>query len=328
MEDKYVIHSYFVDEKGNRKSEEFTLSLSEWAILQDKHPLWNRFKDNMGIGGGSMWYFELNQDQNIQTEFINTHNFIGEYMQKYATDRNLDPNKMSCQFINYGKTQLVYVMTDENNTRHTLLVKQPATPYGAVKKEADILTELQGHEPNVIAPIEYYSNGQQELYVTPYLQQARCIASDDKWGVYVPEPIYRFEHFSKEEADIINSCMIAKLISFYDTENNQGLSSCKLGGGDFILAKGYEQKAPTIDWIMQNLYLIAGRDKISCSFDEYCNIIRDEFSRRTIDEKTPPTINVRGRVPMTTFQIEKGISLGKSLLANKQPTNQTDTPTM
>ena len=81
----------------------------------------------------------------------------------------------------------------------------------------------------VVAPVEYYSYGDQELYVTPYIKQARCVASDGFWGMYVPEPYYRFVWFSLEQADVVNKCMIAKLLSYYDFKNGEGISACKLG---------------------------------------------------------------------------------------------------
>ena len=79
--------------------------------------------------------------------------------------------------------------------------------------------------------------------------------------------------------------MIAKLVSLYDFENQEGISSCKLGGGDFMLPKGWEKQKPTIENTLNNLYLIAAREKIKCSFDKYISIIKDEFSRATIAVK-------------------------------------------
>ena len=301
-------------ENGERKHSQTTLSLSEWEQLQEKHPLWSKFSGNMGIGGGDAGYFELAENQNIMTEYLKVYNFIDKYSTQYATKNKMNRDDIQYQFINYGKTQLVYVMTDANGNKQTILVKQPAVKYGAVKKEHDILCELQNIDSHVIAPIDYFADGEQELYVTPYLEQARCVASDGEWGVYVPEPIYRFEEFEKTDADVINSCMIAKLISYYDWDKGQGLSACKLGGGDFVLAKGYEKQPATTDWIMQNLFLIAGREKIDCSFEEYLDLVKSEFSRRTIDDEIVPKLNVRGRVPMTDLQIENGILLGKKLL--------------
>jgi len=275
-------------------------------------------KDNMGIKGGSHWYYVLNSDQKLEEEYIKIQEFINSYVKNYSINNNISIEDLSLEFINYGKTELVYVLSEKSGKKQTILVKQPAVEYGKVKQEAEILSQLAKKDKNVIAPVEYFSNEDQELYVTPYLNQARCVASYGEWGVYVPEPIYRFEEFNDNQADVINACMIAKLVSYYDAESGQGLSECKLGGGDFVLAKGWENEDLTESSILNNLYLIAGREKITCSFDQYLDLLRGEFSRKTIDdEKNPPVINIRGRVPMTTEQIERGISLGMELISNK-----------
>lgn len=152
--------------------------------------------------------------------------------------------------------------------------------------------------------------------------------------MYVPEPYYRFESFTAEQENIVNSCMIAKLVSLYDFTKKEGISSCKLGGGDFMLPKGWETQIPTIENTLNKLYLIAAREKVRCSFDEYLSIIRDEFSRATITENQKDLIiNLRGRVPMKIENIESGIQLGQSIIQGKklpiseQPTIGTATKT-
>ena len=310
-EDKYILHIYYI-ENGERKSDEFVVSLSEWNQLQEQHPLWNMLSENLGIKSDFHWYLELAENQNGLEEYLKINEFLNSYREYYASQRNLDSSNINIEFINYGRTQLVFVLTEPSGEQVTILVKQPAVEFGKVFQEANNLVELQSRDSNVIAPIDYFENGECELYVTPYLKQARCVASDgDSWGVYVPEPIYRFDEFDTKQADIVNACMIAKLVELYDSKKGQGIASCKLGGGDFMLAKGYESGVMTEDWIFQNLFLIASREKIDCSFAEYLDILRDEFSRRTIreDEKSLK-VNIRGRVPMTKFQIEKGISMG------------------
>ena len=167
---------------------------------------------------------------------------------------------------------------------------------------------------NIVAPINYFCDEEQELYVTPYINQARCVASYDTWGMYIPEPYYRFESFTKEQETIVNTCMIAKLVSLYDFENQEGICSCKLGGGDFMLPKGWETQTITIENTLNSLYLIAAREKITCSFEEYLEIIKNEFSRTTINEnQNNLIINLRGRVAMKVEDIENGIELGKTL---------------
>lgn len=64
--------------------------------------------------------------------------------------------------------------------------------------------------------------------------------------MYIPEPYYRFKHFTPKQEKVVNSCIIAKLVILYDFETQEGISSCKLGGGDFMLPKGWEKENPTI----------------------------------------------------------------------------------
>lgn len=239
---------------------------------------------------------------------------------EYFAEKNKTPiDNLELTFINYGQTEIVYILKNNaNNYIETLLVKQPAEKFGNVKIEYENLKSLAKKDKKVINPIDYFCSENQELYVTPYINQTRCVASYDTWGVYVPEPYYRFVPFNHEQESIVNTCMIAKLISLYDFETETGLSRCKLGGGDFMLEKGFENKSLTISNILNNLYLIAARSSIKCSFPTYLDILRDEFSKKTIDEdQNKLLINLRGRVAMSEDDIEKGIILGKTLLEKK-----------
>lgn len=112
--------------------------------------------------------------------------------------------------------------------------------------------------------------------------------------------------------------MISKLVSLYDFEKQEGISHCKLGGGDFMLQKGWETSPPTIENTLNQLYLISAREKVKCSFEEYLQLIEKEFSQTTIDKNQSQFIlNVRGRVPMQMIDIDAGINLGKSLINNR-----------
>ena len=269
----------------------------------------------IGIGNIQDMYINTNEIQDREYEYTKIIKFIQKYMEKYAKENNLNIEDLKLEFINYGKTELVYVLEEPNGRRVTLLVKQPAIRLGDVYKEYENLLELKKKDKNVVAPIDYYEFGDQELYVTPYINQARCIASYGTWGMYVPEPYYRFEGFNKEAEKVVTISMIAKLVSLYNLEKEAGISKCKLGGGDFMLPKGWEKDSLTIENIFNKLYLIAARDKINCSLEEYLNIIRDEFRRSTIGEKEENLkLNIRGRVPIKDEYIEKGIELGKKLI--------------
>lgn len=275
-------------------------------------------RDALGIRIVNPLYVEVNASQNVVDEYFKVCKFIEKYMSEYAKKNGFASCDLRIEFINYGKTELVYVLTAPNGERVTILTKQPAVEFGKVKQEAQNLEKLKKFDKNVVAPIDYYSFGDQELYVTPYVNQARCIASFGAWGMYVPEPFYRFEKFSKEQESVVNSCMIAKLVSLFDFENKQGIANCKLGGGDFMLPKGWEKEKPTIQGTLENLFLISAREMLNCSFEEYLNIIRSEFSRETITENQDELfLNHRGRVPMAVDDIEKGIELGKQMIAKK-----------
>ena len=277
----------------------------------------------IGIGMMNSAYIEVNELQDKDHEYIKIRKFLKKYMALYAERKAIDVKDLGLDFINYGKTELVYVLTEPNGDRVTILTKQPAVEVGQVKQEAQNLCELKKVDNSVVAPIDYYKFGDQELYATPYINQARCVASDGKWGMYVPEPFYRFESFTSEQEHIVNTCMIAKLVSLYNFEKGQGIASCKLGGGDFMLPKGWEKEIPTIQNTLNSLYFIAAREMINCSFDEYLDLIRSEFARKTINENQDKLfLNHRGRVPMSPNDIECGIELGKQIIAKRSSKNQ------
>ena len=290
----------------------------EWFKLEED-PIYQSMLKKIGIGSIHDMYINTNDIQDKEYEYTKITKFIQKYMEKYAKENNLKIEDLKIEFINYGKTELVYVLEEPSGKRITLLVKQPAIRFGDVYREYENLLELKNKDKNVVAPIDYYEFGDQELYVTPYINQARCIASYGTWGMYVPEPYYRFESFNEEQEKVVTISMIAKLVSLYNLEKEEGISKCKLGGGDFMLPKGWEKDSLTIENIFNKLYLIAARDKTNCTLDEYVNIIREEFRRSTIGEKEENLkLNIRGRVPIKEEYIEKGIELGKKLMKTNE----------
>ena len=278
--------------------------------------------NTIGIGMINPMYIEINELQDKDYEYSKIRKFLKKYMVEYARKKRFDLSDLKLEFINYGKTELVYVLTEPNGERVTILTKQPAVELGKVKQEAQNLKKIKKLDKRIVAPIDYYRFGDQELYVTPYINQARCVASDETWGMYIPEPFYRFEGFTRAQEQVVNSCMIAKLVSLYNFERGQGIASCKLGGGDFMLSKGWEKETPTIQGTLKNLYLISAREMLDCSFEDYLDIIR-EFSRITINENQDKLLlNLRGRVPMQVEDIESGIELGKQIIAKRTAKNQ------
>lgn len=291
----------------------------KWISSSDD-PVYQGLLKNIGIGTIDPMYLEVNEIQDKNDEYNKITRFLKKYMEYYAKNNNVSAEELKLEFINYGKTELVYVLTDKLGKRSTLLVKQPAVRLGDVQEEMQYLLELKEKDKNVVAPIDYFQLGDQELYVTPYINQARCIASYGSWGMYIPEPFYRFEPFTEEQESIVNTCMISKLVSLYDFEKQEGISCCKLGGGDFMLPKGWENESPTIENTLKSLYFIAARKKVKCSFEEYLQIIRNEFSRATIvEDQSQLIVNLRGRVPMKTTDIDAGINLGISFIDSSNP---------
>lgn len=314
--DKDLYYGLILDkylEENNLTNEQLTLLEEAKAYFIEKS------NSNMGIGMLYAGYIFTRENQDVWEEYSKIKHFVDDYVIKYATNQGKSVEDFNLEFINYGRTQLVYVLTDkQTGNKVTILAKQPIVEYGKVMQEASNLISLKNVDSNVVVPIDYYTNNEQELYVTPYVPQARCVASDEKWGMYIPEPFYRFENFTEEQEKIVNSCMIAKLVSLYNFDKNQGIACCKLGGGDFMLPKGWENEKPTIQNTLNSLQLIAAREMIECSFEKYLEIIKNEFSRITINENQEQLLlNHRGRVSMAKSDIEKGIEIGKQIISDR-----------
>ena len=319
--DKDLYYSLILD----KCLDEPNLSEEDAKLLEEAEKYFiEKSKQNMGIGMMCASYVFVPDGQDIWQEYSKIMQFIQEYLTKFAKNKGKEFQDFALEFINYGRTQIVYVLTDKaTNEKVTILAKQPVVEYGKVRQELQNLKRLSLIDDKVVVPIDYYENGEQELYVTPYIEQARCVASDTRWGMYVPEPFYRFDDFSEKQEHVVNACMIAKLVSMYDFENNQGLAACKLGGGDFMLPKGWELEIPTMHNTFDNLYLIAAREMIDCSFEEYLNILRSEFARVTInDNQAELLVNIRGRVAMNIQDIESGIELGKQIIEKRKTSEE------
>lgn len=273
-------------------------------------------KENLGIPSIGTYYQRLHRNQNPHLEQQKTDNFIKEILSTYKT---LFPNQTTFEFINYGDTEQVYVL-DDGITKKTLLIGQPRLEKGIVKEEYYNLKKLGERYPNlVITPSHYLSNEYREAYLTNYIYQARCIASQTSgYGVYIPEPYYHFENFTEEDSYQICKVIIANLIRLYDVDKNLGLAECKIGGGDFILEKEYDNEPHTEINTLKRMHLIAARKLINIELKEYIKLIKKEFRLvtyyRDIQEKNQSIIiNDKNRIAMTRESIEDGIKLGLKL---------------
>ena len=264
--------------------------------------------DNLGIPNCGPQYLELTEEQHWLNEIDTIRDMIIMCLDSF------EGKEKSIKFINYGRTQLVYVINIDDKL-YTMLINQPATKLGTGKKEYENLLKLNELDSNiVIKPIKYVENGKSEAYITPYHYQSRCVgATPYNWGTWVPEPSYHFRDFTDDDRKIINSCMVALLIKLYNEETQKGLAKVRLDGGDFMLDKGYEEDV-SIDNIMNNIKLIAARELINISLDDYINLIREELSGRNKDNIL---IGRDLRINMNNDEIEEGISLGLSLRNKK-----------
>lgn len=278
-------------------------------------------EQRLGIPSSGFEYQNLLQGQDGLEEYIKTEKFLAQVFNEdiRSCAPELFSENMYLQFINYGDTELVYVL-ETNLRQYTVLVGQPAVKNGTIRKEYDNLQLLAELEPDVIVKPEYYfTNNERELYITPYFFQARCIASQNHgWGIYIPEPYYRFENFSSEEETFVNISIIANLVRLYNEKQQVGLASCKIGGGDFILQKEWSIEPKSIENTLKKMKLIAARELIQTSFNNYLEMLRNEFSIRTyyksLEERDPSIfINHKSRVPMRKEDIDAGIQLGMKL---------------
>ena len=105
--------------------------------------------------------------------------------------------------------------------------------------------------------------------------------------------------------------MVAMLIKLYNEENSMGIAKCRLDGGDFMLLKGFENNEISFENIINHLKLIAARELISISLDDYINKIRTELTNQENNELIITGKNLRRQ--LTNEEIETGIQLGLKL---------------
>ncbi len=227
--------------------------------------------NNLGIQNYGPWYFFVKDNQNSNEEMFKKHMFLAKFISNNYSDYK------SLQFINYGSYELVYVLELESGKKYTLLVNQPSVEYGLIRQEYNNLCNLS-IDNKIMKPVKYCTDGENELYVTPYVEQARCIGVDtNKWGVWVPEPTYHFREFNENESRIVATTMVSLLIKNYDEENELGISKVRLDGGDFMLRKGYEDQI-SYNNIYKNMKLVAARDMVNIKLDQYIKYIMDELT--------------------------------------------------
>ncbi len=297
--------------KNYSKEQKFIISLMDSYLRLERSQ-----QEKLGIPDNGYIYHNVSADQNQGDEFFKTEEFLKWVVENYP---EVFEKVANISFINYGDTELVYVV-DESGYKRTLLVGQPNIEFGTVKKEYENLSKLAKTSPDlVVCPTNYFSNAYREAYLTPYIYQARCIASSELgYGAYVPNPSYEFIPYSDEDTYTICKAMVANLILLYNQDENLGLAACKIGGGDFILEKEYDKETHTIENTLKRMHLIAARELISLDLNSYIYLLRSEFNQTTYYNKISERnhhilINHKNRIPMPREAIEDGIQLGLRL---------------
>ena len=249
-------------------------------------------KEPLGINDADFIYYELDTDQKVLEEMIETYNFFtidfhDHLKQNYP---NYYTENIKIKFINWGHMEIVYVL-DNGKEKYTLLMGQPKLEYGKIKNEYENLKILsQNNNNNIVKPLLYYANpnNHREVYMTPYYYQARCISYlDEKLGIYVPEPDYHFEEFKEDDKDVIEEVITAKIISLYNLTTHIGLDKFRVSSGDFILRKGFEDTINNVNSVFNDMKVIAARKLVNMSLDDYINLIYErleKFDSKNIDK--------------------------------------------
>lgn len=251
--------------------------------------------------------FDINNQDSIGSQLINRLGFK-------------ENTTVSFDFINYGNDQLIYTatMSDGYNSETVIAsVNQPRRSLGEAGIEYKNLQHLASLDPeHVVTPLAYSQNGKQEIVITPYIHNARCIFGGYKeWGVFDPEPIYHFIPFDSAGSELATTNMIALLVHFYDKEKGIGLADTHLSGDDFIISQDWNPNYPKL--MLNHMKLISARKMIHITFDKYLDLIRYEFGfgthYRQQNNSQSFLINRKSEQPMSKEVIEKGIELGLNL---------------
>ena len=257
----------------------------------------------------------------LDAAFISEEGTIYSQLQQMF---NFNPaSDVNLSFMNYGNTELVYLATigteGGEKQKFVLLVNQPHTPLGVVKQEGENLQRLAELDPQfIVRPLAHFAFPKKghELYATPYIENALCLAVQHAQGVYDPLPKYHFEAFPEEsELDgAVNSSMIALLVNYYDSERKRGLAGTQVSGNDFMLTRDFKKEDAST--VLPNMRLIAARGFVEVSLGEYAEMLKREFvvgTTRSVTDLKHLKINHKSGLPMKLEDITRGIKRGLAL---------------
>lgn len=275
---------------------------------------------NFGIPESDYDYHIVSSTMSLRREVCITQEFLIELLEEAKKQLGFE---YDFDFMNYGDTELVYIVTTDKE-KYTALVNQPITPIGVVKLEYENLCKLSKENPHVvIKPILYHGNEEREGYLTPYIKQARCIGSNfNGYGDHRPDPFYHFEVFDPETEKMVLTMMVANLIRLYNEEEHLAIAECRLGGGDFVMEREYDEIPHTLENTEKHMKLLSARKLINIDLKDYIALLRKELTKYTYyriieDRNDSIIVNQKNRMPIDPHIIEEGIKVGLALRQHK-----------
>ena len=220
-----------------------------------------------------------------------------------------NPEEINLNFINWGNVQIIYLATIDES-KFAVSINQPHTALGNIKREYHNLQRLVEIDDRfVVKPHVYFTDHENELFVSDYVENARCIFAGSGYmhGMFDPLPRYHFETFSPEVSSNVYSAMIALLVRYH--QDGKGIAKTQIAGDDFILTQDFEGDA------IPHIKLISARSFVNCSLDEYVDMLKREFVQGTHYSKVSRgvKVNYKSSLPMPLEDIEKGIEMGMEM---------------
>ncbi len=271
-------------------------------------------------GGDIRAQFEASHESHDEEEttdlYLRVRKTLNDVVALIAAEKD-ESTHYNLSFVNYGSEALIFRLMSLTGELTTIVINQPCQPPEKLITKFEGLKRLHAQDHRfVIRPDTLYSTSDADFnaYTAEYFPSAKCPAYSDQhqsFGIYDPDPKYRFIPFSKERADRIKTSQIAVLVNYYDEERQQGLGSVYASGSDFLLAE--EVKFDDPDSVLNSLRLISPRGFISIPRDEYLELLREEFS--TGNKKINPNfqINQKNGEAFPLDVIDTGIALGAKL---------------
>ena len=99
--------------------------------------------------------------------------------------------------------------------------------------------------------------------------------------------------------------------------------SCDIYDDDYgveleqYIGESFEYLEVTIEDTLNQLYLIAARKKVKCSFKKYLELIKNESLKVNVNAKKSNLVINLSEIPMNVEDVEKGINIGNEIIKSK-----------